>query len=524
MTVVDGKVTINAAITNILAENYGTAFAAIAYVEIDGVYYYTAFDIYSNARSVDSVAAAALDDLKAEADEEYKYAVTAYGTTVYSPYNAYQRGVLEGFLKVTVGVPRADGATLVNTGSGAYMYFSADVNSEEYASYKASLAAVFEFVAENDLEGNLYTTYAKGEQIVTLAYTPNTKEMRVIMESTDNTSLIEDQDYTAPEAPVATTLTQIGQWYGNTATEEHKFYTESGIGNTIGSMKNFAIGNNNGMGYVIRLEDGSFIVVDGGDDSELHADNLYNVLKTQAGDGDIVIAAWILTHAHGDHTGAFVQFTEKYSGEVTVEKFIYNIPAKNASEFGGSERSDIDKVAQCTKKYGADIIIARAGQVFEIRNAVINILYTYDMMQPYYLVDYNACSVVFNVVVENKTILFLGDAGGETNSIDGELSKMLDIYTAATLKADIAQAAHHGLDEHEKVAAFYKVVNPAQLLIPVASEYIKVNNSHYWINERSAYETCTRAEKYIAGDEVIVLTLGDGKVTTYDNVDAYKNS
>ena len=72
---VDGDtVTIRAAITNLdTYDNYGTIFAAVSYVIIDGEYYYTAFDMANNARSVAYVANEALADTETdytEAQEE----------------------------------------------------------------------------------------------------------------------------------------------------------------------------------------------------------------------------------------------------------------------------------------------------------------------------------------------------------------------------------------------------------------------------------------------------------------------
>jgi glyoxylase-like metal-dependent hydrolase (beta-lactamase superfamily II) len=74
----------------------------------------------------------------------------------------------------------------------------------------------------------------------------------------------------------------------------------------------------NGMGYVIRLADGSFIVYDGGYTKRLP--ELWNVLTTlNGGEEGIVIRAWLLTHAHGDHYAAFRAFAPLYADNVTLE-------------------------------------------------------------------------------------------------------------------------------------------------------------------------------------------------------------
>jgi glyoxylase-like metal-dependent hydrolase (beta-lactamase superfamily II) len=58
----------------------------------------------------------------------------------------------------------------------------------------------------------------------------------------------------------------------------------------------------NGMGYVVQLADGSFIVYDGGYDSQVST--LWGIPSKPKKLGvvdEIVIRAWVLTHFHDDH-------------------------------------------------------------------------------------------------------------------------------------------------------------------------------------------------------------------------------
>ena len=87
---------INCVLSNVLEANYGRAFSAITYVEINGnTYYYSNYFEEDNSRSIFRVADAALLDLSDTEDGEYRYQV-AY-TSEYSPYTAEQRATLEGF-------------------------------------------------------------------------------------------------------------------------------------------------------------------------------------------------------------------------------------------------------------------------------------------------------------------------------------------------------------------------------------------------------------------------------------------
>ena len=183
-------------------------------------------------------------------------------------------------------------------------------------------------------------------------------------------------------------------------------------------------------------------------------------------------------------------------------------------------------VINAMNKYpDAVVTIAHTGQVFNIRNAKINILFTYEMMQPHNLSYYNSCSMVFNMELEEKTLLFLGDAGG--NSTTGTpLADMMEIYTSETLDADIVQVAHHGIDVADATDDFYELLTPDYLLVPCASEYTKVGGKYVRLAECSAYKTLTSSTKYLAGSSVTVLTIDNGSVLaqTYDDVSAYKNS
>ena len=78
VTNADGSVTVQAAIVNVKAENYDTAFAAVAYACVNGQYYYTAFDQNANSATVKDVAAAALADTTATYTDAQKTVLNAF--------------------------------------------------------------------------------------------------------------------------------------------------------------------------------------------------------------------------------------------------------------------------------------------------------------------------------------------------------------------------------------------------------------------------------------------------------------
>ena len=87
--------TFTAALINIREANLGEQFSArIYYKDAAGNYTYSDFSKTDNSRSIAEVAQLALNDTKAEQNEEYKY-VTEDGK--YSPYTEEQRTILSGF-------------------------------------------------------------------------------------------------------------------------------------------------------------------------------------------------------------------------------------------------------------------------------------------------------------------------------------------------------------------------------------------------------------------------------------------
>ena len=351
-------------------------------------------------------------------------------------------------------------------------------------------------------ETNQFLTYTTRTHVLTLAYTGVNDTLRVILDSREDTELAglpEENVYT--KGVCDTTLTQVGLMY--------------------------TLGNMNGMAYVMRLEDGSFIVIDGGHDLAANATRLYEIMKKQAPDpNNIVIAAWFFSHTHGDHTGFFRHFAQNYASKVKVERFIYNFPIE--SQFTASEVGTATAVpgieSSMSKFGGAKVTRARPGQIYYIRNATVEMLYTADLYLPK-IIDYgNTASVCFRIETEGVKTMITGDIGAAV------ATEMLAIYNDDVFKSDILQVAHHGIGSHPN--ALYPKIDPSYALWPLgtgplskwsAQEDCIVNvqaAANKWFFES---EKC-KDHVYLAEDDVYVLTLKDSAVTKvekYDNVDAY---
>ena len=186
-----------------------------------------------------------------------------------------------------------------------------------------------------------------------------------------------------------------------------------------------------GMGYVIRLTDGTFIVIDGGyRNDNRDAKNLYSILKANTpGGGEPVITAWFITHLHVDHYGVLNNFTELYSDRVTVKGFYYNFASQTFGTHNSAEFADSREGFMRDWKGATLYSKIHSGMVMGFAGATVEVLATHeDIKQSYYKNSYyttandfnedsesngddiNNTSTVFRVNIAGQSIMFLADA------------------------------------------------------------------------------------------------------------------
>ncbi len=194
----------------------------------------------------------------------------------------------------------------------------------------------------------------------------------------------------------------------------------------------------NGMSYVLRLEDGTFVIWDGGYSAD--AERLYRYLSESSPlpEHQVVISAWIFTHSHLDHYGCFDAFTEKFADRVQVENFILN-PLVNGEGVIRENRNDAfltEKFPKLLRCYpNARAVRVHAGQRIEFAGAEIEILQTYEDILPEQMDWLNEASVVTRLKIAGQTALFCADC-----ELRGD--KRL-ILLGDALKSDFLQVAHH---------------------------------------------------------------------------------
>ena len=348
----------------------------------------------------------------------------------------------------------------------------------EYEAYLAKLTNQgYTLYTSNAIGENRFASYTNNDYLIHAGWYPSENSARITIETNCALTGLESDNVWTPVDGITTSLAQFG-------------------------MTN---GVKEGMGYCYQLADGSFIVIDGGNPND--AFPLYDYMKAKAPNGEIVIAAWFITHNDPDHYRAFVKFVSTYKDKFKIESVIKNMPNSAAyMESGSTVNNDTHELA--TMLANCRVIKAHTGQKFYIRNAVVEMLYTIDNYLPMPLKIFNNSSMVFSVEVEGERAIFTGDISDEAAGL------LLSMY-GNCLKCDILQLAHHGLRNGHglnmpNMIELYKVMRPEVVLWPSSeSHYLNVDNEdesqqvalHSWNLEgmKSARET------WIAGSDKITV-------------------
>lgn len=140
----------------------------------------------------------------------------------------------------------------------------------------------------------------------------------------------------------------------------------------------------NGLCFVIQLERGDYILVDGGIKDEETEVRLYEFLKENSPNGQPCVALWIFTHPHKDHIGLATEFMPAYGDKVEVRAFAYQFPncdkiqvaMENVAKVKG-EIEDLETgINTCYPN--ALIYTLHTGQSYFYQGVEIEILYSLD--------------------------------------------------------------------------------------------------------------------------------------------------
>ena len=289
---------------------------------------------------------------------------------------------------------------------------------EQYNAYlKTMVTAGFVENQASTVGGNRFATYADDTTVLTVNYLDYDHSVRIFSAFRENAVLPGTGTFLPEQKITDSSLTVLALNY---------------------EAQNVQVGNN-GLAFVYTLEDGSFLIYDGG--NEVDAELLYAWLKKHnlRADGRIVIAGWVITHSHADHYGCFKKFSMAYGKQVELEKVI----ACPALHYRYAEETDdnflMNSLESCTDRFfgSHQIIYPHMGQQLWIRNAMVEILMTAEDTFPY-LIEYgNEFCMVSRVHLAGKTVMMFGDA--ENAPVDWLIK-----HYEASLNSDLIQVPHHG--------------------------------------------------------------------------------
>lgn len=197
--------------------------------------------------------------------------------------------------------------------------------------------------------------------------------------------------------------------------------------------------------YILHNPSKGLIVVDGGwtDDASF--------VKEVIGTYGCEVEAWILTHPHQDHIGAFNELYNNL-GNITV-KSIYTVDMASPNEcLEITPWDSIDAYQVFLSLNVSNIKYVYPGDTLEICGLTFSIFSAFDDNVRAYSRDYlNDGSMMFKVTNQEESMLFCADVGSSMS--DYLVSKWGD-----ELKSDYIQMGHHGYGGLSD--GFYQAVCP----------------------------------------------------------------
>ena len=205
------------------------------------------------------------------------------------------------------------------------------------------------------------------------------------------------------------------------------------------------------LSIVIKSPHG-MLVVDGG--WEADAEKLSSLILQQGGKID----AWLITHPHEDHVGALCAILNDTARKIKIDKIYCSLATPDwYRQVSPTGAGIADQLLSAFTKLPVGTVTNNIGRGTEINIDDVNIrilnnrgVYTYNGV--------NNSSMVYKIRVSDQSILILGDL-----AYDGG-KDLIKTCTAAELKSDIVQMAHHGQQGVDQDA--YALIAPTTCLWP----------------------------------------------------------
>ena len=358
-----------------------------------------------------------------------------------------------------------ENALIMSLEKNAELAISGEKTKNDYDSLKLSLiqngCKLYTEKSEGD---NLFATFTDAENVINISFTPFENKIRLIW---DKTTLLppKDSDFEKVATPL---ITQVRNPY---------FVCDCG------------------MTYIIRLEDGRFVIIDGGEGEYDEIEHTMDILRTQnVLEGKPVIAVWFITHAHSDHFNGLVQLMDKHGDDITVERLVYDwsVPSLTCAM---SPLGDFNRVVEAMKN--TEIITARSGQVYNLAGTTFEILFACEDLYPDFIKTLNDTSIVFRMTMNGRRVMWLGDNMGQAADY---ITKK---YSAELLKCEFLQVGHHGYWGGSQ--KLHEMMDPEVLLWPCPDFWYQEIKD--WDCNRFFKESQNIKHKLVCGQKEITLDM-----------------
>ncbi len=320
--------------------------------------------------------------------------------------------------------------------------------------------------ARDNVNGNYFRTYTKDKLAYTVYFNQNTKAARIIAGPLDD---IPTKEKDTTEEKYTPSLTFISQ----------------------GSRLD------NGLGIVYLLPNGKFLIFDGGNATST---KLYELLQKLAPNkNDITIAAWFVSHPHGDHQQSIISVLRDLKN-IKIESILFNYTTSlqynsitTGSDGGGSAQNLHNSISRYLDE-NTKIIKPHTGQIYKYGSAEVEILYTVEDMLPQTLDYLNTSSLVIRVRIGDHSLLALAD----TTHVSGDIMK--NMY-GSHLQSEMVQLAHHGT--YPGNASLYEAIKGKVLIWPSNFTNVKKQITNLAVVNALKHAT----DVYVCNVENITLEL-----------------
>ncbi len=472
--------------------------------------------------------------------------------------------------------PKPEGLDLYNTmdcsdGALQYLYRGEGVDEDAFDAYTKALEdagyELYADVAVNKVEGSCFATYINKQADTVLYVAYNAFAHRDELESSSYATKADSSHYfiafdDSDDTYALPSIRIVSYSIENAHLGEESLYkkqTGVKIGQTNAALASVPLpGGSVGTGYVMMLEDGTFIVFDGGAaESGNEGTMIYNIISSMHMDvfGEISknypihIRAWVNSHAHGDHTAAFSDFSGKYgkaSGSRPAVQLDYIIGSYasasmtyNTAEGGPCSYESI--MSSFASKYAVPpkYVEVHTGQKLYFNNVELEVLFTHEDLNPHNIVTGNDTSTLIRVSLQPTTNGRI-PAGDKVSFMwTGDMYRYGGQWACATfgsdyLKSDMVAVTHHGgpgADEQ-----FFDFVAAEAVWWPSRANnimgstgtaknptggYLKLGSWHCKADQTAVYSDYAKY-LFTATDYSIVLSI-DGNGPKYDEIKKIEN-